>query len=74
VIKFDPPIYNPLVNIDTGIMDITLNDRFLEDWLPDKHFLATVVTSLKKIFYMKSYDPFQIGTYVSDIRYQRTED
>lgn len=58
VITFTPPIFNPLVDPETGILDLTV-DESLREWQPDKHFIVTAVTFLKKIFYLKDYDGFQ---------------
>jgi ubiquitin-protein ligase len=57
IINFTPPIYNPLVDPTTGLLDLTV-DESLKEWQPDKHFIVTAVTFLKKIFYMKDYDGF----------------
>ncbi len=35
-------------------------DSALKEWLPDKHFMVTALTFLKKIFYMKSFDEFPV--------------
>lgn len=52
-IIFESYIYNPHVNPNTGELDIkTAYPR----WDPSKHYLVTVLTFLKKIFYAKSFD------------------
>ena len=61
VVQFTPPIFNSLVDIDSGMLQMTLNERLLTNWQPEKHFLATVVTILKKSFYMKNFDAFPVG-------------
>ena len=60
-VTFNPPVFNPLVNPTTGSMQLTLSDTLLDVWIPEKHFLATVVTAIKKMFYMKSYETFPSG-------------
>lgn len=57
-IVFTPPIFNPLVDPLTGILDLTC-DESLKEWQPEKHFIVTAITFLKRIFYMKSYDGIQ---------------
>lgn len=57
IITFTPPIFNPLVDPVTGILDLTV-DESLKEWQPDKHFIVTALTFLKKIFYMKDYEGF----------------
>jgi hypothetical protein len=39
------------------VLDLRLNP-LLKDWHPEKHFITTALTFVKKIFYMKSYDEF----------------
>jgi ubiquitin-protein ligase len=58
IITFTPPVFNPLVDPNTGILDLTV-DESLREWQPDKHFIVTAVTFLKKIFYLKDYDGFE---------------
>lgn len=57
-IVFTPPIFNPLVDPATGILDLKM-DESLKDWQPERHFIVTAVTFLKKIFYMKDYNSFE---------------
>eukprot|EP00428_Durinskia_dybowskii_P074304 CAMPEP_0170400432 /NCGR_PEP_ID=MMETSP0117_2-20130122/24497_1 /TAXON_ID=400756 /ORGANISM="Durinskia baltica, Strain CSIRO CS-38" /LENGTH=190 /DNA_ID=CAMNT_0010657185 /DNA_START=291 /DNA_END=863 /DNA_ORIENTATION=- len=57
VIEFTPPIFNPLVDPVTGVLDLTASES-LKTWQPDKHFVVTAVTFLKKIFYLKDFEEF----------------
>jgi hypothetical protein len=34
-------------------------DESLKRWHPEKHFVVTALTFLKKIFYMKSYEGYE---------------
>jgi ubiquitin-protein ligase len=53
VIRFLSHVYNPYVYETTGELDIkTAYPR----WDPSRHYLVTVLTFLKKIFYAKSFD------------------
>jgi ubiquitin-protein ligase len=52
-ITFESYIYNPHVNAETGELDIT---TAYPRWDPSKHYLVTVLTFLKKIFYAKTFD------------------
>jgi ubiquitin-protein ligase len=52
-ITFESYIYNPHVNAATGQLDIT---TAYPRWDPSKHYLVTVLTFLKKIFYAKTFD------------------
>ena len=56
-IAFTPPIYHPLIDPTTGVMDLRV-DPALREWVPGRHFLITALLFVKKAFYMKSYDPF----------------
>jgi len=51
-ITFSSYVYNPYVNAKTGELDI---QSAYPSWDPHKHYLVTVLTHLKKIFYMKSF-------------------
>ncbi len=57
-IFFNPPIYNPLVDPVTGKLDLKV-DEVLREWQPERHFIVTAITFLKKIFYMKSFANFE---------------
>lgn len=59
-IAFTPPIFNPLVDPETGVLDLRL-DESLKEWNPEKNFLVSALTFLKKIFYMKSFDNFPVA-------------
>jgi ubiquitin-protein ligase len=52
-ITFTSRVYNPYVDPATGKLDIlTMYPR----WDPTRHYLVTVLTFVKKIFYAKSFD------------------
>eukprot|EP00584_Thalassiosira_punctigera_P011886 CAMPEP_0172551096 /NCGR_PEP_ID=MMETSP1067-20121228/36523_1 /TAXON_ID=265564 ORGANISM="Thalassiosira punctigera, Strain Tpunct2005C2" /NCGR_SAMPLE_ID=MMETSP1067 /ASSEMBLY_ACC=CAM_ASM_000444 /LENGTH=279 /DNA_ID=CAMNT_0013338835 /DNA_START=26 /DNA_END=868 /DNA_ORIENTATION=+ len=52
VISFSSYVYNPHVHPGTGEVDIPVA---YPQWDPSKHFLVTVLTYLKRIFYIKDY-------------------
>lgn len=52
-IVFSSFVYNPHVNPETGELDIVTT---YPKWDPARHYLVTVLTFLKKIFYAKSFD------------------
>jgi len=51
-ITFSSYVYNPYVNAATGELDVR---SAYPSWDPHKHYLVTVLTHLKKIFYMKQF-------------------
>jgi ubiquitin-protein ligase len=51
-IFFTSHVYNPYVNEKTGQLDI---QSTYPTWDPSRHYLVTVLTYLKKIFYSKSF-------------------
>lgn len=52
-INFTSAVYNPYVDAVTGKLDLkTAYPR----WDPSRHYLVTVLTFLKKIFYAKTFD------------------
>ena len=51
-VTFSSYVYNPHVHPETGELDIPVA---FPEWNPNKHFLPTVVTYLKRIFYVKYY-------------------
>jgi len=51
-IVFTTTVYNPHVNPETGELDI---ESAYPNWDPHRHYLVTVLTYLKKIFYMKTF-------------------
>jgi ubiquitin-protein ligase len=57
LVTFTPPIFNPLVHMSTGKLELTSDDS-MREWKPDQHFLVTCVTFLKKTFMAKSYDEY----------------
>ena len=59
VINFQPPIFHPLVNAETGELDLK-SDATLTEWEPDKHYIVTALIFIKKIFYLKSFEQYTI--------------
>jgi len=53
-IIFDSYVYNPHVDESTGKLDVS---AAYPRWDPHRHYLVTVLTFLKKIFYVKSFGP-----------------
>lgn len=53
-VKFTPPIFNPLVDPQTGKMELLLNHELMKEWDPSKHFLSTALSCVKKIFHLQS--------------------
>jgi len=52
-IRFLSSVFNPFVESETGVLDLkTPYPR----WDPSRHYLVTVLTFLKKIFYAKTFD------------------
>jgi len=58
LVTFTPPIFNPLVDMSTGRLDLTVDDA-LAEWDPHHHFLVTALTLIKRIFYTKNYDNYR---------------
>jgi ubiquitin-protein ligase len=54
---FVPPVFNPMVDAETGVLDISL-DPSMKEWQPEKHFILNALTYLKSIFYLQSFDDF----------------
>ena len=52
VVTFRSSVYNPHVDPDTGVLDLK---SAYPTWDPHRHYLVTVLTYLKKIFYLKSF-------------------
>jgi len=50
-------VYNPHINPETGELDLV---TAYPEWNPRRHYLVTVLTYLKKIFYLKL--PFPDGS------------
>jgi ubiquitin-protein ligase len=50
---FSSKVFNPFVNPATGELKV---QSFLAQWDPKKHYMVTVLTLLKKIFYVKDFD------------------
>lgn len=51
-ITFSSRVYNPYVNEKTGQLDV---QSAYPTWDPSRHYLVTVLTYLKKIFYSKNF-------------------
>ena len=56
VIVFTSHVFNPHVDPTTGQLDL---QTAYPTWDPSRHYLVTVLTFLKKIFYAKSFDDAQ---------------
>lgn len=52
VVSFSSYVYNPHVHPQTGEVDVQVA---YPRWDPSKHFLVTVLTYMKRIFYVKDY-------------------
>ena len=52
MITFSSRVYNPYVNEETGQLDV---QSAYPTWEPSRHYLVTVLTFLKKIFYSKNF-------------------
>ena len=46
-ITFLPPIFNPLVNAETGRVSLLVDNSLMFEWDPSKHFLYTALTCIK---------------------------
>jgi len=53
-ITFSSYVYNPHVDPKTGELDVQVA---YPRWDPHRHYLVTVLTYLKKIFYVKTFGP-----------------
>jgi len=51
-ITFSSRVYNPYVDAETGELDV---QSAYPEWDPSRHYLVTVLTYLKKIFYAKNF-------------------
>lgn len=58
-IVFTPPIYNPLVDPETGGFDLRM-EHTLKEWTPQNHFCVTALIFLKRAFYTKSYENYAL--------------
>jgi len=52
-VRFVSEVFNPYVNPQTGLLDLRSN---YPQWDPNSHFMITVLTFVKKIFYLKESD------------------
>ena len=57
VVRFTSTMFHPLVDASSGNLDLKVEDS-LKNWNPDKHFIATVLSFVKKIFYLKSFESY----------------
>ena len=57
-IHFTSKVYSPLVDPETGILDISA-DPGMRQWHPEKHFIVSALTFLKSIFYLQDLQDFQ---------------
>jgi ubiquitin-protein ligase len=57
LVTFTPPIFNPLVDMSTGKLEYSADNSFTE-WNPDRHHLVTLISFIKRIFFLKSYDEY----------------
>jgi ubiquitin-protein ligase len=53
IITFTSKVYNPYVDMATGRLDL---QSAYPRWDPSRHYLVTVLTFLKKIFYAKTFE------------------
>jgi ubiquitin-protein ligase len=64
IIFTNTPVFSPFVDTATGALDIvTAYPR----WDPARHYLVTVLTFLKKIFYAKSFDEAIANPYAKEL-------
>jgi ubiquitin-protein ligase len=59
-IVFTPPVFNPLIDPITGALNFTA-DESLKTWNPERHYIVTALTYLKKVFYKKEYADLPIS-------------
>ena len=78
-ITFHSTVYNPLVNPDTGFVDISV-DPGMHKWEPERHFIVNALAFLKGIFYVQSFDSFKtianqeaLNLYQDDIEAYKTK-
>ena len=57
IITFYPPIFHPLIDSTTGLVDLRC-DPSLQEWSADKQYMITALLFIKKIFYVKSYEQY----------------
>lgn len=51
-VRFTSKVFNPFVDYETGELDLKVA---FPVWDPNQHFMATVLTFVKKIFYIKDF-------------------
>jgi ubiquitin-protein ligase len=59
-ITFSSYVYNPHVHPTTGEVDLTIA---YPEWDCSKHYLVTVMTYVKRIFYLKDFSPEEEAKY-----------
>jgi ubiquitin-protein ligase len=63
-ITFSSYIYSPYVDESTGILDIK---SAYPNWDPSRHYLVTVLTYLKKIFYSKNFADAKANVFAKEL-------
>mmetsp|Transcript_4728 Transcript_4728/g.12127 ORF Transcript_4728/g.12127 Transcript_4728/m.12127 type:complete len:230 (-) Transcript_4728:110-799(-) len=63
-ITFTSRVYNPYVDEKTGQLDV---QSAYPVWDPSRHYLVTVLTYLKKIFYSKNFSDAKANTGAKDL-------
>eukprot|EP00536_Pseudo-nitzschia_multiseries_P004122 jgi/Psemu1/295464/fgenesh1_pm.67_\ len=63
-ITFTSRVYNPYVNEETGELDV---QSAYPTWDPSRHYLVTVLTYLKKIFYAKNFADARANTAAKEL-------
>ena len=59
LVEFFNQVYSPYVDSETGVLNVK---SFYPKWDPSKHYLITLLTHLKKVFYVKSYENFKLDS------------
>mmetsp|Transcript_2233 Transcript_2233/g.3293 ORF Transcript_2233/g.3293 Transcript_2233/m.3293 type:complete len:260 (-) Transcript_2233:105-884(-) len=59
LVEFFNQVYSPYVDGETGVMNVKSS---YPKWDPTKHYLITLLTHLKKIFYVKSYEDVKLDS------------
>ena len=61
-IVFTPPIFNPLVNSETGKMALVMDGMIMREWDPTKNFLSTALSCVKRMFHAQNFEKIEPGT------------
>lgn len=69
-ITFSSYVYNPYVDENTGVLDI---QSAYPSWDPSRHYLVTVLTFLKKIFYSKNFGDAKANMEAKTLAEENTE-